>query len=159
MEASISAHFEILWLCHGATERKNASLRLKRGCALRWKNSQALFFPQENFPFPWSGLSNLARNESSLSEKKVRLRVFPSLSNFFPAARNIYSLLCHIFTKVANFKGLFEHQICNENWWEWYCATSNLVYFEILNQKGGKCYFYFWRFLDNNGPFVAVCVN
>ena len=27
--ASISAHFEILWLCQGATERKNASLWLK----------------------------------------------------------------------------------------------------------------------------------
>ena len=65
------------------------------------KTLRLFLFLERIFPFPRSGLSNLAtlgqttarsrKRKNSLSEKKVRLRVFPSQSNVFPATRNIYS--------------------------------------------------------------------
>ena len=56
---------------------KNASLRLKRSWALRWKNSQALSFPWENFPFPQSGLSNLATlSYTTVRSRKMKVLAF-----------------------------------------------------------------------------------
>ena len=71
--------------------------------SLRCKNSQALLFLERIFLFLDLDCQNLAtlgfdncpisEKKNSLSEKKLRLRVFPSQSNLFPAARNYYSLL------------------------------------------------------------------
>ena len=69
---------------------------------LRCKNSQALLFLERIFLFLDLDCQNLAtlgfdncpisEKKNSLSEKKLRLRVFPSQSNLFPAARNYYKI-------------------------------------------------------------------
>ena len=66
--------------------------------SLRCKNSQALLFLERIFLFLDLDCQNLAtlgfdncpisEKKNSLSEKKLRLRVFPSQSKLFPAARN-----------------------------------------------------------------------
>ena len=84
-------------------------------------------FPRSNFPFSRSGLSDLAtlgqttvrsrKRKNSLSEKKVRLRVFPSQSNVFPATRNIYSSRMVSLGQKINFfysSGLLMAPLGNE---------------------------------------------
>ena len=103
----------------GARARKNVSVRLKR-VALRWKNSQALLFLEIIFLFLDLDCQNLAtlgfdncpisEKKNSLSEKKLRLRVFPSQSNLFPAARNYYSLT------VRDLRSLTERIIVPSGW-------------------------------------------
>ena len=52
-----------------------------------------LFFDLDCQNLATLGFDNcpISEKENYLSEKKVRMRVFPSLCNLFPATRNIYS--------------------------------------------------------------------
>ena len=96
----LTAKFEILWLVKGPGLEKIYPSGWKIG-SLRCKNSQALLFLERIFLFLDLDCQNLAtlgfdncpisEKKNSLSEKKLRLRVFPSQSNLFPAARNYYS--------------------------------------------------------------------
>ena len=89
-----------LWLVKGPGLEKIYPSGWKIG-SLRCKNSQALLFLERIFLFLDLDCQNLAtlgfdncpisEKKNSLSEKKLRLRVFPSQSNLFPAARNYYS--------------------------------------------------------------------
>ena len=99
-----------LMVGQGARARKNVSVWLKR-VALRWKNSKANFlFLERIFPFPRSGLSNLAtlgqttvrsRKRKVLSRKrKSGLDLFLSGIYLFPALQNIYSLFCSYLSRV-----------------------------------------------------------
>ena len=102
-------------VCRSPTDRKNVSVGLKSEWSWNTKKSQAYFsFLERTFPFPRSPFRTdktslhlvfancpslrSRKRKSSLSEKKLRLRVFPSLSDLFPAARNYYSIFYTIDT-------------------------------------------------------------